>query len=159
MGITLARRRLGIPVALTAALGLAAAAGLAAQHTASAAGSWPQFRGPNRDGRSADTNLLKQWDADGPDLAWKVSGLGTGYSSLSIAGDRLFTMGDLEGSQYAIALSAKDGTQLWKAKVGPIWQDKFPGPRATPTVDGVLIYTLGTEGDLVCLEAASGTER
>ena len=48
-------------------------------------------------------NLLKQWDADGPALAWKVSGLGTGYSSLSIGGDRLFTMGDLEGSQYVIA--------------------------------------------------------
>ena len=129
------------------------------QQGAAATGNWPQFRGPNRDGKSADTNLLKQWDADGPALAWKVSGLGTGYSSLSIGGDRLFTMGDIEGSQYVIALSAADGKQLWKAKVGPIWQDGYPGPRATPTVDGALVYSLGTEGDLVCLEAATGKER
>jgi outer membrane protein assembly factor BamB len=161
MGITLERRRfLAGAAVLALGLGLAAGAGLQAQQPAPAgAGNWPQFRGPNRDGRSADTNLLQQWDADGPALAWKVSGLGTGYSSLSIGGDRLFTMGDLEGSQYAIALSVTDGRQLWKAKVGPMWQDRFPGPRATPTVDGSLIYTLGTEGDLVCLEAATGKER
>jgi outer membrane protein assembly factor BamB len=161
MGITLERRRfLAGAAVLAAGLGLAAGAGLQAQQPPPAgAGNWPQFRGPNRDGRSADTNLLQQWDADGPALAWKVSGLGTGYSSLSIGGERLFTMGDLEGSQYAIALSVADGRQLWKAKVGPMWQDRFPGPRATPTVDGSLIYTLGTEGDLVCLEAATGKER
>jgi outer membrane protein assembly factor BamB len=123
------------------------------------AGNWPQFRGPNRDGRSTDTNLLKQWDADGPTLVWKASGLGTGYSSLSIGGDRLFTMGDIEGSQYVLALSAADGRTLWKTKIGPSWVDRYPGPRATPTVDGALIYTIGTEGDLVCLEAATGKVR
>jgi outer membrane protein assembly factor BamB len=167
MRMTRERRRLvTAAVALTAGLCLAGAAGLAAQQPAARAaatagpnGSWPQFRGPNRDGRSADTNLLKQWDADGPALVWKASGLGTGYSSLSIGGDTLFTMGDIEGSQYVLALSAADGKQLWKAKVGPIWQDRYPGPRATPTIDGALIYSLGTEGDLVCLEAATGKER
>jgi len=159
MGMTLGRRRFALgAAALAAALGLAGAAGLAAQQGA-ASGNWPQFRGPNRDGKSTDTNLLKQWDAGGPALAWKTTGLGTGYSSLSIGGDRLFTMGDLEGSQQVIALSTTDGKVLWKAKVGPIWQDRYPGPRATPTVDGALIYTLGTEGDLVCLEAATGKER
>ena len=140
MRITLERGRfVAAAVVLAAGFGLAGP-WLAAQQRAAATGNWPQFRGPNRDGKSADTNLLKQWDADGPALAWKVSGLGTGYSSLSIGGDRLFTMGDLEGSQYVIALSAADGKQLWKAKVGPIWQDRYPGPRATPTVDGALIY-------------------
>ena len=146
MGITLERGRfVAAAVVLAVGFGLAGP-WLAAQQGAAATGSWPQFRGPNRDGKSADTNLLKQWDADGPALAWKVSGLGTGYSSLSIGGDRLFTMGDLEGSQYVIALSATDGKQLWKAKVGPIWQDRYPGPRATPTVDGALIYSLGHRG-------------
>jgi len=165
MGMTPGRRRLDVGAAvLVAALGLAGAAGPAAQERAArqgtpATGNWPQFRGPNRDGRSVDTNLLKQWDAGGPALVWKTSGLGAGYSSLSIGGDRLFTMGDLEGSQHVLALSATDGKVLWKAKVGPIWQDRFPGPRSTPTVDGALIYALGTEGDLVCLEAATGKER
>ena len=115
--------------------------------------------GPNRDGRSADTNLLKQWDADGPALVWKASGLGTGYSSLSIGGDRCTRWATSRAASTCIALAAADGKQLWKTKVGPIWQDRYPGPRATPTVDGALIYSLGTEGDLVCLEAATGKER
>ena len=33
--------------------------------TASAA-DWPQWRGPNRDGISQETGLLKDWPADGP---------------------------------------------------------------------------------------------
>jgi outer membrane protein assembly factor BamB len=123
------------------------------------AASWPQFRGPKRDGHSPDTNLLKQWDAGGPALAWKASGLGTGYSSLSIGGDRIYTMGDFADGQYVLGLSATDGKTLWKTKIGPIWVDRYPGPRSTPTVDGALIYALGTEGDLLCLEGATGKVR
>src|SRR5215207_8130315 len=116
MRLTLDRRRSAIVTGLAAALALTGAAGLAARQTPASAADWPQFRGPNRDGRSTDTHLLKGWDADGPALAWKVSGLGTGYSSLSIGGDRLFTMGDVDGSQQVIALSIADGKPLWKAK-------------------------------------------
>ena len=36
-------------------------------------GDWPQWRGPNRDGISSDTGLLKEWPEDGPKLAWKVT--------------------------------------------------------------------------------------
>ena len=99
MRITVERGRfVAAAVMLAAGFSLAGSGPAAQQGTAAA--NWPQFRGPNRDGKSADTNLLKQWDADGPALVWKTSGLGTGYSSLSIGGDRLFTMGDLDGSQH-----------------------------------------------------------
>ena len=46
---------------------------------------WPQWRGPNRDGKSADTGLLKEWPAGGPKLAWKATGLGQGLSNMSVA--------------------------------------------------------------------------
>src|ERR1035441_10031922 len=46
------------------------------------AADWPQWRGLNRDGKSADTGLLAQWPAGGPRLVWKAQGLGEGYSSL-----------------------------------------------------------------------------
>ena len=76
MRMTRERRRLvTAAVALTAGLGLAGAAGLAAQQPAAAKaaasagpnGSWPQFRGPNRDGRSADAKNgeRSQASADG----------------------------------------------------------------------------------------------
>jgi len=37
---------------------------------------WPQFRGPNRDGKSSETGLLQSWPASGPALLWEVDGLG-----------------------------------------------------------------------------------
>jgi outer membrane protein assembly factor BamB len=157
MRITLGRR-LAVVVVLAAALGLGASS-LATQSAPSDTPNWPQFRGPNRDNVSTDTGLLKEWDADGPTLAWKASGLGTGFSSLAVTKDRIYTMGDQGPSQYVLALSATDGKVLWKTKVGPNWDDRYPGPRSTPTIDGALLYAIGTEGDVVCLETATGKER
>ncbi|MCX6628799.1 MAG: hypothetical protein NTW28_14355, partial [Candidatus Solibacter sp.] len=55
------------------------------------AADWSQWRGPNRDGKSAETGLLAQWPAGGPRLVWKVQGLGEGYSSFAVVGNRLYT--------------------------------------------------------------------
>ena len=57
------------------------------------AADWPQWRGPNRDGKSAETGLLAQWPDGGPRLVWKVQGLGEGYSSFAVVGNRLYTQG------------------------------------------------------------------
>ncbi len=138
-------------------------AGVAAFRTGAAApaadGEWPQWRGPNRTGISLEKGLLKQWGDGGPALAWKSGGLGQGFSSLAISGGKIFTMGDLGNDQYVFAMNQVNGAILWKTRVGAAWHDEFPGPRGTPTVDGELLYAIGTEGDLVCLEAASGKER
>jgi outer membrane protein assembly factor BamB len=138
--------------ALTLTAAVATAAGLAAA-------DWPQWRGPNRDGLSRETGLLKAWPATGPRLAWKSAGLGGGFSSVAVAGGKIFTMGDKDGAQHLIALNATDGKTLWATKIGAPWVDEYGGPRATPTVDGALVYAIGTEGDLVCVEAATGKER
>jgi outer membrane protein assembly factor BamB len=120
---------------------------------------WPGWRGAQRDAVSPDTALLKSWKPGGPPLAFKASGLGTGYSSVAVSGGRIYTLGDKGGTQYLFALDAKDGKQVWSAKVGAPWVDEMGGPRGTPTVDGGSVYAVGTEGDLVCVDAASGQER
>jgi len=117
---------------------------------------WPQWRGPDRNGMSGETGLLTSWPEGGPTLLWKTTGFGQGYSSLAIEGDMLFTMGDVDGAQHVIAASRKDGSVLWKTKVGPAWKDRYGGSRGTPTIDGDRVYAIGTEGDLVCLAADSG---
>src|SRR5215510_8389568 len=53
----------------------------------------PQWRGPNRDGVSKETGLLKDWPAGVPKLAWKATGLGKGYSTVAVAGGKIFTIG------------------------------------------------------------------
>jgi outer membrane protein assembly factor BamB len=131
---------------------------LGALAPAAGADDWPQWRGPSRDGKSGETGLLQAWPDGGPSLEWKVRGLGGGYSSLSVADGRIFTMGDLGNSQYVIALDESNGQLLWRARIGERWDDRYGGPRATPTVDGDHIYAMGTEGDLVCLEAETGIE-
>src|SRR5688572_25809539 len=73
-----------------AAIAAAAALDLAAS---AASVGWPQWRGPNRDGVSTETGLLRAWPAAGPTLAWKASGLGSGFSSVSVVNGRVFTMG------------------------------------------------------------------
>ncbi|MHC4239953.1 MAG: PQQ-binding-like beta-propeller repeat protein, partial [Planctomycetota bacterium] len=120
---------------------------------------WPNFRGPNWDGKSTETGLLKSWPEQGPPLAWKVEGLGKGFSSVAITGGRIFTMGDRQDQQWVIALDLATRKESWAASVGKPWKTGKGGPRCTPTVDGDLLYAIGTHGNLVCLETATGKER
>jgi outer membrane protein assembly factor BamB len=137
----------------------AAVAFVALPDLRAAAPEWPGWRGPERDAVSRETGLATQWPAGGPPLAWKASGLGTGFSSLAVVEGRIYTLGDRDGAQYLMALKASDGSLVWKSRVGPVWNDEYGGPRGTPTVVGDLVIALGTEGDLVAVEAASGKER
>src|SRR5579884_4075058 len=57
-----------------------------------AADDWPQFRGPKRDGHSADKGLLKKWPEGGPKLAWTFDKTGVGYSGPAVVGDKLYIM-------------------------------------------------------------------
>jgi outer membrane protein assembly factor BamB len=124
---------------------------------AAAAADWPQWRGPLRDGRSPDTGLLRQWPSGGPKQVWKFEGLGSGYSSYSIASGKLFTQGQKDGAQWVIALDAASGKKVWETKAGNAFpQDRGPGPRGTPTVDGDTLYALSADGALVSLAAATG---
>ena len=132
-----------------------------------ATAEWPQWRGPNRNGVSPDTGLLKQWPKGGPKLLWEAKGAGKGYSSLSISGGRIFTCGDGPSTagdkdEYVLAFDQATGNQLWKKRLSTPWdkgQTNWQGARSTPTVDGDLVYALSATGELVCLEAATGNER
>src|SRR5262245_57388766 len=75
------------------------AAGVAAAPDKNA--SWPQFLGPDRNGISRETGLLKAWPADGPKEVWRVSA-GVGMSGLAIDGGRLVTMWQDGESQYVL---------------------------------------------------------
>jgi outer membrane protein assembly factor BamB len=142
---------------IKAVMGLGVIVLCLSEAAAQAGGDWPQWRGPNRDGISKETGLLKQWPAEGPPLAWKTAGAGTGYSSLAIADGRLFTMGLRGGREYVIAFDVATGKQAWvTAHGGAFRNDRGDGPRGTPTVDGDRLYALGGNGDLSCLNTRSG---
>lgn len=130
------------------------------------AGDWPQWRGPNRDGHSKDTGLLKQWPKDGPKLLWTFEKAGVGYSGPAIVGDRLYILGsddpDKGDKEFFLCINVKDGKEVWRKEVGTSaggystgWGG---GPRSTPTVDGDHVYILGAKGDLQCRKVSDGEQ-
>jgi outer membrane protein assembly factor BamB/Ca2+-binding EF-hand superfamily protein len=83
-------------------------------------GDWPQWRGPDRDGISNDTGLLKEWPEDGPEKLWQVDTVGVSFSSIAIKDGRIFTLGDLDGVEHIVCLSVKDGSVLWSVQPEPL---------------------------------------
>lgn len=120
---------------------------------------WPQWQGPDRTGLSKETGLLQEWPAAGPAKLWSISGLGSGYGSLAIKGDRIFAQGLTGGGSAVVSLNRADGKLVWTKVLGrgASNADRGPGPRGTPTLDGDRLYALTENGDLACLNAATGT--
>jgi outer membrane protein assembly factor BamB len=122
-----------------------------------AALDWPQWRGPERNDLSKETGLLTSWPKDGPKLLWSCTDAGLGYSGPAVVGDRLYTMGAFKDRETLYALDVHTGKKLWSGEVGPFYECAWGGgPRATPTVDGELIYAMGAHGRLLCVKAATG---
>ncbi len=124
---------------------------------------WPQFRGVQRDGISAETGLADSWPASGPKELWRIP-LGEGFSGISVVGDRLYTLfAATEGEaqiEVAAAFDVATGKELWRTRLGERFDNEFgDGPRATPTVNGDTVYVLGSRGDLAALSASDGKAR
>lgn len=113
---------------------------------------WPQWRGLRRDAVSEEKGLLQSWPVGGPKVAWQASGLGTGYSSVVVGRGRLLTMGRKDSDVVLTALDAATGKPVWTRKIG----ETSRHPCSTPTLDGDHLYALDPDGDLVCLQAATG---
>ncbi len=130
--------------------------------TGSTAADFAQWRGPQRDGHSPETGLLREWPKDGPKLLWQVTNVTDGFSTPSVVGDRIYLVGNEGAEESVLAFNAKDGGKVWAAKLGKVGhleqKPSYPGARSTPTVDGKFLFALGSDGDLVCLAIANGKE-
>jgi outer membrane protein assembly factor BamB len=121
------------------------------------AADWPQWRGPNRNGVSLETGLLKEWPKAGPKLLWQVADIGYGFATPSVVGDRIYLLSNRgRDDEFVQALSIHDGKPLWSTHLGKVGGTSYPGAKSTPTVDGNLLYALSSDGDLACLETGSG---
>ncbi|MCK5149038.1 PQQ-binding-like beta-propeller repeat protein [bacterium] len=128
---------------------------------------WPQWRGPNRDNISTETEWNPaKLDAPNP-ISWKVN-VGKGHSSVIVIGDRLYTQGmtekftgsDTTYKEQLIALDAVTGKTIWKHEntiTNRRLTFNFAGPGATPSWDNGKIYYQGREGLFHCLNADDGT--
>lgn len=118
---------------------------------------WPQWRGPNRDGVSSEIGILKEWAAGGPKMLWKVS-LGEGFSGISVSQGRVYTMFSKGNDEFVVCLNATDGGEIWRFRSDDNYHEGQGGngPRATPTIDGDLLFTISAHGKLYALNAGNG---
>jgi outer membrane protein assembly factor BamB len=126
---------------------------------------WPRWRGPHGDGICRETGLLKRWPDNGPPILWKVD-LGGGYSSVTVAEGRLYTHTAKDKKvEIVLCLDAATGKEIWRYgypcdydRAVTLKDSDDTGPRATPTVDGDRVFTIGTTGVVLCLAAATGAK-
>ena len=120
----------------------------------SSTGEWPQWRGPNGDGISAETNWKDHFPSSGPDVLWERD-IGFGYASVSISGGRLYTAGWKDGQDTIYCLDANSGELIWSHSYSAGLYDSHTkgGPSATPAVSDDRVYSLSAEGELICLDA------
>jgi outer membrane protein assembly factor BamB len=126
-----------------------------------AAADWPTFRGPNRDGVSSETGLLKSWPEGGPPLVWTAKNLGIGWGTPSFADGVIYGVGSRDGKDGVWALKEADGSEVWFRPFATSTTKLFPQsngrPTSTPTVHNGKLYTVGGDGTLSCLNAKDGS--
>jgi outer membrane protein assembly factor BamB len=128
---------------------------------ASSAADWPQWLGPKRDGSTPEK--VGAWkDKDELKVLWKQP-VGNGYASPVVAGGRVFVHAAVKDKEQeeVVAFDAGTGQELWKDTYErPAYKSVLgTGPRATPTVAGKRLYTIGINGVLSSYEVESGKRR
>ena len=121
------------------------------------ASDWPQWRGPEKDGISRETGLLKEWPDGGPQVLWRVS-LGEGFSGISVVGGRVYTMFSEGDDEFVVCLNVSNGEEMWRFRSDNNYIESMGGngPRATPTIDGELLFTVTAQGKLYALNTENG---
>lgn len=134
-----------------------------------AAADWPQYRGPNHDGISAE-KIATTWPADGLKAVWKAP-MTDGFSTLTIGNGMAFTLVkrtvDNEDQEVCVGFNADTGKELWAAPLGIAKYDGGgesgapdnrggDGPRSTPSFDEGKVYVLSAQLRLFCFEASTG---
>ena len=138
----------------------------------SSADDWSQWMGSNRDGVWEETGIIVSIPADGLKEVWRKP-ISAGFSGPAVVGDRVFITdyvvdeGDqtfdagkrspIKGTERVLCLDRKSGETVWEKSYQCPYNISYAlGPRATPTVDGDKVYTLGAEGHLNCYQVEKG---
>ncbi len=113
---------------------------------------WPQYLGPNRDGTSPQTSLLRTWPEEGPEVLWTVD-VGVGFGGPVVQDGRVYLLDrDNQVGDNMRCFDLTSGEELWNYGYNAPGTVRFPGSRSVPIVDGDYIYSCGHNGDLYCID-------
>ena len=122
------------------------------------AADWPEWRGPSRDGRSAETNLPSRWSPQGDNLAWRIP---IGSRSAPVAfGNRIYINSPTPGNpamtqERLIAIDAETGKVAWERRFNLFLSDvpqhraSWASPAVDPETGNIYLFTVAAQ--LVCV--------
>lgn len=118
---------------------------------------WPEWRGAGRAGVWSETGVLEKFPAEGLDFVWRTP-IRAGYAGPAVADGRVYVTDYDDGVERLLALDERTGKTLWTVDWPADYKglDYASGPRATPTVDGELVFALGAAGELRCVRVEDG---
>jgi len=113
---------------------------------------WPQFLGPNRNGISAQKDILRTWPQNGPEIQWTVR-VGIGFGGPVVKDSKVYLLdrSDEVGDNLR-CLDLSNGKELWNFAYDAPGSVMFPGSRSIPIVDGNHVYSCGPYGNLYCID-------
>ena len=116
-------------------------------------GDWPEARGPNRDGISAETGLPDKWALNGQNFLWRVP-FG-GRSAPIVMGNRVYVQNPAEHGatlqERVMALDADTGKVVWEYRFNIFQSDVPPhrigwaSPAADPETGNIFALSGGAE--------------
>ena len=135
------------------------------------ADDWPQWMGPQRDNIWREAGIIDRFPSGGAKVLWRTKVAG-GFAGPAVANGRVyvtdlvtadnvkvdnFDRNQFNGVERVLCLDAHTGEEIWTHELPVKYTMSYPaGPRCTPNVDGIRVYTLGGEGDLFCFDAING---
>jgi outer membrane protein assembly factor BamB len=137
--------RLARSLFLVCLIPLALAGGVRAEN-------WPQWRGPNGDGISKETNLPTHW-SDTENVVWSLPLPGMGGSTPAVWGERIF-LTSADGDDLVLLCVSTQGKELWKRKLGSgrfkARSDEGNLASSSPSTDGKHVWAFVGPGDFAC---------
>jgi len=132
--------------------------------------TWPNYRGPNYDGTTAET-VKTSWSGTPEETLWRVD-TPLGFSSFAVGQEMALTLveEEIEGNpmEVVVALDRKSGEEVWKTGLwlaggydkggaaGAKDNSGGDGPRSTPAIHGDKVYVIDSHLRVYCLSLADG---
>jgi len=120
-------------------------------------GTWPQFRGPARNGRITAPPLASTWSGGRPRELWSVE-VGEGYAGPAVAGGRVFLMDyDRDAQRDTLrCLSLADGREIWRFSYEVKIKRNHGMTRTVPAVSSNRVVAIGPKCHVICCDVETG---
>lgn len=121
------------------------------------AANWTSFRGPDRSGICTTTSIRTDWETNPPELLWKQP-IGGGYSQFVLSGNLAITIEQRGPEEAVVCYDARSGDERWVHSYECYFTESMggDGPRASQTIEGDVVYSLGANGRLTCIDINNG---